>query len=153
MQATRNPKYSSPAPSPVAVVIFDDNTGPEYTRPLETHLRREFGARGLHPSIRIITGAEFNEDEILAGIVATANSIVLVRPIGGTRNSFADFLTQILYDVRVFVITKQPEFATETVWRARVDTSSGTAGLQSRLEDFAQQLVGKLVDDRVLASR
>ena len=151
IQATRNPKYPGAILLPVAVVIFEGNTGPDYTLPLKGYLLREFQKRRMKLHVEVITGAEFNEDEVIGGLAQAANGLILIIPGGGT--SYGGSLTQILYDVRVLLITKRPEVEVATVWRAKVDTTSGAYDFQidARIEKFAEDLVRALINDRVVA--
>ena len=152
IDATRNPKYPGPIPPPPAIVIVEGRPGPDYSRPLEKYLNREFGKNGITPTIRILTDADYDEAEVLKGLEQTANALVLITPAGGTI--FMHTYKQIFYDVRAFLVTKVPEPKLTAVWRARVDTNSGAYSFQvdARLEKFAVELVGRLIGDGVLAT-
>lgn len=151
IRATRNPTFAGAIPPPHVIVIVEGRPGPEYSRPLEKYLNRELQKNGISPTIRILTDADYNEDQVVKGLAQTANGLALIVPTGGT--TYLGTYKEILYDVRVFSITKGPELKSTTVWRGRVDTSSGAFGFQvdARLERFAMDLVGRLIGDGVLA--
>ena len=153
IDAARNPKYPGPIPPPPAVVIVEGRPGPDYSRPLEKYLNREFGKNGITPTIRVLSDADYDEAEVLKSLEPTANALVLIIPTGGVI--YQGTYKEIFYDVRAFLITRAPEPKTTAVWRARVDTNSGALGVQvdARLEKFATELVGRLTGDGVLATR
>lgn len=148
--ATKNPAQSV-ALEPATFVIFEGNTGPEYTQPLQAALDSELRKKQISGRATIITGAEFNEGQILRYWASKSKAIVLIIPAGGTRNM--DVLPQILYDVRVLEIKTADEV--RPAWRARVDTKSPEWRylIRARLELFAHDLVSRLVTDRVLPNR
>ena len=151
IRATRNPTFPGAIPPPPVIVIVEGRPGPEYSRPLERYLNRELQKNGLSPTIRVLTDADYNEEQILKSLAQTANGMALIVPTGGT--TYRGTYKEILYDVRVYSITKGPEPKLTAVWRARVDTTSGAFGFQvdARLERFAMDLVGRLINDGVLA--
>jgi Skp family chaperone for outer membrane proteins len=150
VDATRNPKYPGPIPPPVAVVIVEGRPGPDYSRPLEKYLTRELGRNGITPTIRVLTDADDDQKAVLKSLEQTANALVLIVPAGGV--TYEGTYKEIYYDVRAFLVTREPEPKTTSVWSARVDTNSGALGVQvdARLDKFAVDLVGRLVGDGVL---
>jgi hypothetical protein len=152
IQSTRN----SAAPGtiePVAVIIYERNTGNQYTEPLKQYLTQEFKARRIPARIEIVTGAEFDEVAVVKRTAAGARGIIFIIPVGGT--SYYGSLKQILYEINAFRITNHETGELLKVWHARVDTSSGAfeGQIEDRLELFAQDLVTRLVQDRVLPAQ
>lgn len=148
--ATRNPSFRGPL-EPVTFVIFEGNTGPEYTEPLRDDLKRELAPLRVRGRVEIITGAEFNEDEIVSSWASQSKGLVLITPTGGT--SYYGSLSEILYDVRALEMVNATE--ARVVWRARVDSSSGAYEFQikDRIALLAKRLVTQLVADRVIPGR
>jgi hypothetical protein len=151
IRATRNPTFPGAIPPPHVIVIVEGRPGPQYSLPLEKYLNRELQKNGISPAIRILTDADYNEDQVIKSLAQTANGLTLIVPTGGT--TYLGTYKEILYDVRVFSITKGVEPKLTAVWRGRVDTTSGAFGFQvdARLEKFAMDLVGRLIGDGVLA--
>lgn len=159
IDATRSPKYPGPTPPPFAVVVVEGRPGPDYSRPLEKYLNREFARAGITPTIRVLTYDDYDSDydyeeaEVLKVLEKTVNALVLIIPTGGAV--YDGTYKEIFYDVRALLITRAPGPKATTVWSARVDTNSGALGVQvdARLEKFATELVGRLTGDGVLATR
>jgi hypothetical protein len=149
ISATRNPSLQGPL-EPFAFVVYQRNTGPNYTTALVNGLERELKRREISGRALVITGAEYNEDQILHSLTNTYHGIGLIVPVGGT--SYDGSLKQILYDVRVLEPSDLEAGQGRIVWRARVNTSSGGFQFQidDRLSRFAEDLVTMLVADRVL---
>lgn len=145
--ATRNPSFRGPL-EPVTVVIFESNTGPKYTRPLHDYLVRELSRHRIGAWVEIITGAEYNEEQLLVSWVARSKGVVTIIPVGGT--SYEGTLKEILYDVQVLEVAGPDQV--RVVWRARLDSASGAYDFQidDRLELVASKLVRQLIVDRVL---
>ena len=151
IRATRNPTFPGAIPPPHVLVIVEGRPGPQYSRPLEKYLNRELQKNGITPTIRILTDADYDEDQVIKSLALAANGLALIVPTGGT--TYLGTYKEILYDVRVFSVAKGVEPKLTAVWRARVDTNSGAYSFQvdARLEKFAVELVGRLIGDGVLA--
>jgi hypothetical protein len=149
IQSTRSPALVETL-EPVTFVIFEGNTGAEYTGPLSYNLRRELANHGVRSRVMVLTGAEFDEAEKLRAWASQSKGMILIAPIGG--RSYYGTLTQLTYDVQAFQMDGAESVS---VWRAKVDSSSGAYSIQveGRLERVAQTLVGRLVSDRVIPSR
>src|SRR5688572_29746041 len=61
MTSTRHPGFRGSV-EPLVFVIFEMNTGSDYTVPLKKYLHAELRARKVQGRAAIITGAEFNEE-------------------------------------------------------------------------------------------
>jgi hypothetical protein len=152
INATREPALHGVL-EPVAFVIFQGNTGPEYTYPLKRYLERELAERLISGEALLLSSAESNEQEVLKRLAPRFRGICLITPTGTTSNYGS--LSQILYDVRVLEVTDAASGTAQVVWRARVDTKSGpfSSHIRGRLRDFAVELVDRLVSDGVLSHR
>jgi hypothetical protein len=152
IDSTRSPQLQETI-DPLAVVIFEGNTGSDYTQPLKRFLIRELAAKRIRGRVEIIAGADFDDGSMLMEYTKGMRGLVLVQPVGGT--SYMGSLTQILYDVTAFQLSPTTPGEGKKVWRARINTSSGAYGVQidARLEQLAEDLVQRLVAERVVASR
>jgi hypothetical protein len=149
--STRNASVTETI-EPAAFVIYEGNTGKDYTEPLQSYLKQELAKRQIPGRVEIISGAEFDEGHTLKKFANGMRGMVTIQPVGGT--SYYGSLSQILYEVAAYRITDPEKGEVTKVWRARVDTSSGAYGFQidSRLAHLAEDLVGRLVDERVVAT-
>lgn len=151
ISATRNPSVPGPI-QPVAFVIYQGNTGAQYTEPLRTFLLQEAKTRTIPARVTILTGAELDEGVALENAAAGMSGVISIVPVGGT--SYFGALKQILYDVQAYKIVDKEKGEGVKIWRARVDTNSGAYDVQirGRLELMAKDLIERLIKDGVLAA-
>ncbi len=150
IDSSRHPGFQQVL-EPVAFVIYERNTGPDYTEPLRAALLEQLAMHGIRGTAHIITGGEFDADASMKSIAESASGVILIVPTGGT--SYYGALQQIRYEVDAFQMSSSEDGS--KVWHARVDTGSGGYGVQNRnrLALFAQRLVDRLITDRILPGR
>jgi hypothetical protein len=144
--STRNPDVAGGV-EPTTFIIFQANTPPVFTSALEASLNYELRRWGITGRALTITGAEFNEEEILEFWASRSRGIVVAMPAGGTMRDGS--IIQMLYDVRAFGILGPNKFV--PIWRGRVNAADGAA--EERMALLAKTLVARLVYDRVLPPR
>jgi hypothetical protein len=138
---------------PVSFIVFESNTGPEYTEPLQRALNDEMSRRRIAGKAHILPYGELDEDAALRKHAQGMRGVVWIIPTGGS--SYYGSLKQIKYDVQAYSLEGPTGAAMRRVWRSKVDTSSGSFGFQinARLEQFAQDLVERLIQDGVIRAR
>jgi hypothetical protein len=95
----------------------------------------------------VLTGAEYNEEQILRYWASRSEAIVLILPAGGT--TYYGGLIQAMYDVRVFEVRSGDK--EQIVWRGRINAGSGA--VEEWFDQLAEDLVTRLVADGVLPHR
>lgn len=144
IESIRNPAVAEVA-DPVALIIMEGATGPEYTEPLKEGIERELALYGIRSRVTILTGAEFDANAAMRTATRGCKGAVIIVPAGGVM--YGGTILQQQYVIDAYLIKNVETGEGVKMWHAKAHTHGSVT---PRLRKFATELMHRLVQERVV---
>jgi len=150
IQSVRDPSYTNMIHKLYVIIneIQVDNIDSSYTPLLTSALKNEFSQHGVEINVRSADPLVLDEKNYMAEIESyKPDGVMTIVSTGGVRGPYGGMM-QIIYDVSLFDSSN----AKRRIWRAQINAAGGTAVREKRMELMAQNLVSRLIEDKLISS-